>query len=232
MKRYANFTLMELLVVIGIIVLLAGLIMPAVMSAQQKGRITQAKADMSSIMTALKGVENTYNRMVKESNTANKFNFNGNTVDADDTSVNGEKAITLTLGDKDNTNSINAYYAFIAELSDPNNKNLNSLNINLRKIKFLDPKTKYNPTENYDTDDNKKNSWIDPWGNPYVILLNTDFSDKIKIPSGKVMSGKVAMYSRGPNGEDDDAQNILYDTDIKNLPEAKKKNADDVTSWN
>lgn len=229
MKRYANFTLMELLVVIGIIVLLAGLILPAVMSAQQKGRITQAKADMSSIMTALKGVENTYNRMIKESSTRGLFRFNDYALIAVGNDSDGK---IIKIGEPGNKTSNLAYYAFFAELSDPNNKNLKSLNINLRKIKFLDPKAKYNPTDNYDTDDNKKNSWIDPWGKPYVLYFNTDFSDKIKLPNDKIISGKVAIYSLGPNGRDDYAQNILYDTDMKKLSEAEKKNADDVTSWN
>ena len=66
MKRY-NFTLTELLVTIGIIIILAGLAIPAVLVAQQKGRVTAAKADMNAILTALKGVEGTYHKMVNTS---------------------------------------------------------------------------------------------------------------------------------------------------------------------
>ena len=231
MNKCRNFTLIELLVVIGIIVLLAGLLLPTILGGQQKARITQAKADMSSIMMVLKEVESTYNRMVKESSTKDEFNFNGKKVKATSNGSGTDDGMTLILGEPGKTDSIDAYYAFIAELSDPNNSGLTSLNINLRKRKFLDPKTKYNATEKYDTADNLKQSWIDPWGNPYVLLLNTDFSDKIKVPSGKIISGKVAMYSLGPNGSDEKGQNTLYDTDISGS-EKVKKIADDVTSWN
>ena len=59
-----NFTLVELLVVVGIIAILAGLLTPAVIGAQQQGRITQARSDMATILMALKGLDGTYGKMV------------------------------------------------------------------------------------------------------------------------------------------------------------------------
>ena len=61
-KRY--FTLVELLVVVGIVVILAGLVLPAVIGGAQQGRITQAKSDMKAIQMALAQMEQTYGRML------------------------------------------------------------------------------------------------------------------------------------------------------------------------
>ena len=65
MKTRKCFTLVELLVVAGIIALLAGLILPAVIGGAQQGRITQAKSDMNAIQMALSQMDQTYNRILK-----------------------------------------------------------------------------------------------------------------------------------------------------------------------
>jgi len=58
-----SFTLVEILVVISIIGLLAGLALPAIQGAQTAARKGKAKAEMQSILTALKAYQNEYGRM-------------------------------------------------------------------------------------------------------------------------------------------------------------------------
>ena len=223
MKQKQTFTLVELLVVIGIIAILAGLVIPAVIRAQQQGRITQAKSDMATILLALKGVESTYNKMVNGDSS-----FDGETAKTDEDFPN-----CIILGGGNDT-SVDAYDCFIAELSVPNK--VSTPNINKRKIKFLDPSPKFDPTiENYkaNTDEaakeNRKHLWRDPWGNRYVIIINTQLKDEIPNPAdtNKSLATKAIVYSYGPNGTDNSAKNILYD-DVG----SPKSTDDDISSWN
>ena len=216
MRTRNSFTLTELLVVVAIIAILAGLLIPAVMLGQQKGRETQAKADMNTIILALKGVENTYQQMVKAGDGYMPSASNG----------------CVTLGkpasenDETDTGTIAEYNTFIVELTDPSNAlfNTTELNINKRKIRFLEPKSDYDPTKSGTSTDNEKALWKDPWGNPYILIINTDFTDKIKLPeSTKYIAGKAAIYSRGPNGIDEDGKNAAEGT-------GSGKN-DDIVSW-
>ena len=197
MKKH-GFTLVELLVVVGIIAILAGLLTPAVIGAQQQGRITQAKSDMATILMALKGLDGTYGKMLYKD--GGKF-YIGKKDSNDAWSVDSNKSAKLVGPEQKD-----AYYAFIAELSDPSNAHITTL-VNRRKIKFLDPKPEYNPGVAYDNANNLPHLWIDPWGNPYVILVNIDYTDEIVDPSNTSnrLAAKAVAYSYGPDGASSNA---------------------------
>ena len=236
MKQKQTFTLVELLVVIGIIAILAGLVIPAVIRAQQQGRITQAKSDMANILLALKGVESTYNKMVApESGSTTTYSFDNNDVSESTKTISSSSSSSsivykyIKLGDFEEANAAaqNAYDSFIAELSVPQKIDADDLNVNKRKIKFLDPNPKFDPAADYDDAKNLPYLWRDPWGNRYIILINTNFTDGIPNPAddSKVLSSKAVVYSCGPNGEDNKAKNILYDVG------SPTSTCDDIASW-
>ncbi len=61
-KRTAAFTLIELLVVIAIIIILAGLLYPAYQAAQNQAKRTQAKNDLTQIVTAVNAYYTEYGK--------------------------------------------------------------------------------------------------------------------------------------------------------------------------
>ena len=247
--RKQNFSLVELLVVIGIIVLLAGLMIPAVMSSKTKGQITEAKADMAAIKMALKGVERDYRTIFKQS--GSEFEFY---VPDTDGTGGGKKKVKanvdgvtpsgktqLVLGGADGKfsgeevgNMVDGYYGMIAELSDPREVTAGNVNVNKRMIKYLDPRPDYS----YGV---RETMWQDPWGNPYVVMIDADYDGKVYIPfqdsklqiskddiknkagnSHLVLSGDVFLYSLGPNGEDDCSFNA---------DNGGKSTTDDIRGW-
>ena len=242
-----NFTLVELLVVIGIIVLLAGLMVPAVISSKNKGMITQAKADMNAIKMALLAVERDYKTIFKPDSSGD-YSF----YKLSSSSGSSKKVSQLSSGlpgtckqlvlggtgnkfsDKSVSNMVDAYYGMIAELSAPKDVTSSNVNINKRLIKFLDPRPDYVRGED-------ATMWQDPWGNPYVVMIDSDYDGKVYIPfqSAKLvststtaipnqksscleLSGKVFLYSLGANGEDDGSFNA---------ENGGKSTTDDIRNW-
>jgi prepilin-type N-terminal cleavage/methylation domain-containing protein len=67
--RPRAFTLVELLVVISIIAVLAGLLLPVLARMKGKAKVTLARTEMSNLATAIKAYEAEYNRFPMSKNT-------------------------------------------------------------------------------------------------------------------------------------------------------------------
>ena len=227
-----QFTLVEVLVVVGIIGILAGLVIPAVGLARQAGRRTECVSNQGQLMKLLTttmqandsylvsgGVENTYGKMVNTKTAS----FNGKAVKAE-TSQNTND--TWVFGGEAN---VDAYNAFIAELSVPKNSGItaSNLNVNKRKSVFLEPRADFDPTKTYDHADNLSKLWRDPWGNPYRVFINIEGEKYLTIGSKNIASD-IAIYSFGANGADDGGCHADLDTCISS---GTHKNHDDVASW-
>lgn len=220
------FSLVELLVVIGIIVLLAGLMIPAVISSKTRGMITQAKADMSAIKMALLAVERDYKTILRVNSS---FNVTPGSCANTATGYNSDTVYVVRYDGSSDTET-GRYNALIRELSVPRDVAAANKNFNVRNIKYLDPRPDYSASDD-------STLWRDPWGNPYAILINTNAVDKVYLPytssdlltepnnrdgSNMVLRGKVFVYSFGPNGMDDKSFNA---------DNGGKSTADDIRGW-
>ena len=221
-----DFSLVELLVVIGIITLLAGLMIPAVMSSKKQGMITQAKADMNAIKLALLAVERDYKTILKVNSS---FSVTGGDCAQSATGYDSNKVYVVRYDGSSAANTTK-YNALIKELSVPREVSSGSKNFNTRNIKYLDPRADYSSSD-ADT------LWRDPWGTPYAILINTNSAEKVYVPytssnlltapsnrdgSNMVLRGKVFVYSFGPNTTDDESFNA---------ENGGKSKADDIRGW-
>ena len=123
--------------------------------------------------------------------------------------------------------NVAAYNSLIAELTGTGKCGSNKFlkyHHNLRKIKFLDPNTNFDPAIDYNAAANIPYLWRDPWGNPYTIMVNVDGKERLARPDDdeKFIMGKTAVYSYGPNGEDNQG---------KNASEGGDKLDDDIATW-
>ena len=223
MRKIHRFTLVEILVTVGIIAVLAGLIIPAVYSAQQRGRVAVASADMKSIEIAFNALENKYGKMLKYE--GGKYYLGGKELNAP---VDGSVTIGAlkssgeygsdSVVDTDPLSPVSIYRAVVAELSDPNNAGISAdISVNTMRLRLLEPRGEYDPSKNYDDDRNKPQLWLDPWGNPYFIRINVDASEKIPDPTSADSAARVArkiiVWSLGPDGMGSDTATDAANTD-------------------
>lgn len=178
------FTLVEMLVVIAIIGILAAIILPALTGAMARADLGKARTEMSDISAAIRSYYGEYNRWPCPNNGQPDVTFHA--AAGDKSRVDSQARVIDILRGVDTTN-------------------------NPKKIVFLS--VAKDSLEETDKDGVVYTSadgfYLDPWGNPYVISMDTDFDNRCQIasigvnsPSEILNARQVAVWSWGPNPGD------------------------------
>lgn len=197
MKRH-DFTLVELLMAIGIIVILAAISIPTALSAIKKAETAKAQAEMTALVTALKNYESTYGFLPFH------FKKSSNTSPATD----GE----VQPGD---------YSDFIKVLQGENLE-IKGKKMNLRKLAFLEIQgnTKGVYEDPWGNDytviidgdgDGKIIQELDDW-KYYQLKVEKDSDNKYALYQS------ILIISKGPDGEMGDDKASLARDNVLSIP--------------
>ena len=210
MKR-KNFTLMELLAVIGIIAILQAMLLPAVLVVQAKARVSAAKQEMNAISLALSAFEQEYGRYPTK-DSADEVKTDGSDLFY---GVDNNWKVHME-GDAVN-NYVKGYYTFFDVLSYANHNSANDdptafvKSQNSRKKTFLDVDGNYFGPET-------SCGIRDPWENTYVVAIDANGDGKITIPGALTKTGSdltvhksICIISVG--ADDTNKDDLIYSWD-------------------
>jgi prepilin-type N-terminal cleavage/methylation domain-containing protein len=217
--RSQAFTLIEMLVVIAIIAILAGILLPALSYVKVKAKVKQAQMEMSNLTAAIKDYEKEYNRYPGSANVEKNGNpdFTYGTVGL---STSG----SVTMPGPYNENNRLVMFILLNHMdqaADPLKTDIKGRNP--RNLSLFDGKMVSGDQAGISTDDHV---FRDPWGNPYIITIDLDDNNKCldayyRNVGGPGLtgtapniefSGSVMIWSFGPDkkfGPGFDKDNVL-----------------------
>lgn len=173
MKKLMHFTLIEILVVIAIIGILAGLIFPALLAVQENSRATKTESILTGVSIAIKTFKNDYSYL-----------------------PSSKEQIGEWSGNIDTLRPNNDYCEFFDILT-YSNYNSGSSNVtqevtkrNRKAVRYLDIPKNYFRDSNPDT-----YSVRDAWDRPLMIFLDHNGDGQIATDSGIVGESKVIADS-------------------------------------
>ncbi len=175
-----GFTLIELIIVIGILATLASIAYPTYMSIQTNAARTAAKKVCTDIVSAVESFKQDNNGMLP---------YNTDMVEPDDK----DQMHLTTLGGED----ADMIKVLTNRESDDAERRLNST----RDI-YLRSDEQEQPREGLYVDASGELSFYDPWGKPYYIVLCEEDEGAIDPFTSRRYRGKNCLvYSTGPDQE-------------------------------
>jgi len=184
MRDCLAFTLVEMLVVIAIIAILVGILMPAINAAMRRAERARAQAEINDIVNAVKNYFREYGKYPCTQN------------------GQPDQTYHAAAGDKNRVDSQSRVIQILRGVDTTNNpKAMVFLEVPENSLEGTDKDgIGYAKTAGY---------YLDPWENPYVIALDTDFDNRCQIasigvnsPSEILNARQVAVWSWGPNPGD------------------------------
>jgi prepilin-type N-terminal cleavage/methylation domain-containing protein len=201
-RKTGAFTLIELLVVIAIIAILIGLLFPAFSAVQNQAKRTQAKNDLTQVVTAVNAYYTEYGKYPL---------------------VTADTIITTTS----TPNNADLFYTLRAVGS-----GLNAGDVaNPRKIVFISPpdvKDPANPRSGIGTTTGP-GQYYDPWGIPYLVRIDGTYDNQLANPyslnaGATTLQIGVIAWSFGKDAQSQSVPGPAAD-------KKTGTNDDDVISW-
>jgi prepilin-type N-terminal cleavage/methylation domain-containing protein len=215
--RPRAFTLIELLVVIAIIAILAGLLLPVLVTMKVRAKVKQAQIEMANLAGAIKGYEKEYNRFPASGDAEKSGNpdFTFGTADIPP-AVQALPDIAKSPYATYDANNSELMYILLNQINQAPPAVLALIkNRNPRNLSFFDAtKMVSGALPGISTDDHV---FRDPWGNPYIITVDLDDDNKCKDAFYRNVggpgligtspeiefNGSVMIWSFGPDGKVD-----------------------------
>ncbi len=206
------FTVLELLFVITIVVVLAGLLFPAFRGVQVQAQKTQAKNDLTQIVTAVNAFYTEYGKYPITSVSTGDAYFGSGTTPSGSTSYGMNDVLLDVL-----RNNING---------PTNSATVTSLNP--RQIVFISPpevKDSANPRSGIGTTTPSVGQLFDPWGTAYKIEIDGNYSDQIDTNPYSANAGSSPLQAGAI------AWSLGNDRNGGSGNKRSGSNQDDVISW-
>jgi prepilin-type N-terminal cleavage/methylation domain-containing protein len=173
-----GFTLVELLTVIAIIGILAGMLLPVLTKAKDAAKKAQAKTEMADIVNAILAYDQDYSRYPitpAEQSQAGTNDFTTGFVQ------NPQAGITYKASSFSYDNNSNVVAILMDLTAFPSGAPTANVNHqkNPKQVKYLNAKLSGDPGTGSKPLGGVDNNGIyrDPWGNPYVITMNTSYNE-------------------------------------------------------